>query len=250
MTSSDLFVLRDVSVLREGRALLDHISTAIPEGRITVLFGPSGAGKSRLLRLLNRLDEVTAGEIRYRGKPLPEIPVHELRCRVGFVAQTPVLFPGRVRDNFLEAAVLAGLSQKEAGERMRTAATLAGLAPSLLERDGTGLSGGERQRVVIGRALVSRPETLLLDEPTSALDRVTAGHLLETLQELRDREKLTVVLTTHRLEEIRGIADHAIMLQAGEVVEVGDADRLFADPREEATRAFIGWVRERGDPAS
>lgn len=248
-TSPPHFTLSGVTVRRGDRTILDGVTTTIPGQRITVLFGPSGAGKSSLLRLLNRLDEATSGRITHRGAVLQDIPVRALRHRVGFVAQTPVLLPGTVRDNLVEAGVLAGLAGKTLEDRIQQVLAQAGLPGGLLDRPGAELSGGERQRAVLARALVSRPCTLLLDEPTSALDRLTAGHLLETLRALRDGEGLTVVLTTHRLEEIRGTADHAVMMQEGRIMEVGDAERLLTEPEEEATRAFVGWVRERGNPA-
>ena len=243
------FGLSDVTVRRGDRTIVDRVTAVLPSRLITVLFGPSGAGKTSLLRLLNRLDEVTSGRITCQGVPIKDIPVRTLRHRVGFVAQTPVLLPGTVRDNLREAGILAGLSQGEMEGRIEEVLGQAGLPSVLLDRPGSELSGGERQRTVLARALVSRPCTLLLDEPTSALDRIAAGHLLETLRELRDREGLTVVLTTHRLEEIRGTADHGIMMQEGRVMEVGDAERLLTEPGSEATRAFVGWVRERGNSA-
>jgi len=240
------FRLEGVQVERNGRSLLHGVDTRIPAGRITVLFGPSGAGKSTLLRLLNRLDEPSAGEIRYRGEPITALPVRTLRCRVGFVFQTPVLFPGTVRSNLAEAGLLAGLPPHEVEARVPSALELAGVEPLLLERDGAGLSVGQKQRVTLARALMTAPETLLLDEPTSALDPVSSDHLLETLRTLREERGLTVVLTTHRLVEIRGTADHGIMLQEGRLVEEGNARRILEAPREEATRTFLSAGRGNG----
>ena len=242
----DAFTLRGVSAVRNGRTLLEGITTRMAPGRITVLFGPSGAGKSTLLRLLNRLDEAAGGEILYRGQALPAIPVKALRCRVGFVFQTPVLFPGTVRENLIEAGILAGLDPGEADARVPGVLGMAGVGEGLLHRDGSGLSVGEKQRVTLARALMSRPETLLLDEPTSALDPGSADHLLETLRHLRDAEGLTVVVTTHRLAEIRGTADRGIMLKDGLLVEEGEVDQLFEAPAREETRAFVSSGRGNG----
>lgn len=245
MTSAPAFTLEGVEVARNGRPILRGISTEIPDGRVTVLFGPSGAGKSTLLRLLNRLDDPSGGRILHRGEPLEALPVRRLRCRVGFVFQVPVLFPGTVRENLLQAAALAGLSPDEAESRVPVALGRAGVEEELAEREGEGLSVGQKQRVTLARALMSGPEVLLLDEPTSALDPVSADHLLATLRTLRDREGLTVVMTTHRITEIRGTADRGIMLQEGRLVEEGEAEELLVHPREAATRDFLAHGRGR-----
>ncbi len=243
------FDLQDVRVDRGGRPILRGITTRIPAGRITVLFGPSGAGKSTLLRLLNRLDDPTGGRILRGGEPLDSIPVRRLRCRVGFVFQVPVLFPGTVRTNLLAAGTLAGLSAEEAAARVPQALERAGVEVDLVDREGEGLSVGQKQRVTLARALMSAPEVLLLDEPTSALDPVSADHLLGTLRTLRDGEGLTVVMTTHRLAEIRGTADRGIMLKDGRLVEEGEADLLLSSPVEAATREFLAHGRGGGSGA-
>ncbi len=98
------FTLRGVRQEKQGIRTLDQVSVEIPDGQVTALIGPSGAGKSALLRLLNRLDDPVAGEIHYHGRPIGELPVSKLRRNVGFVFQTPVVFPGTVRDNLAEAA--------------------------------------------------------------------------------------------------------------------------------------------------
>src|SRR5690606_22598197 len=118
--------------------------------------------------LLNRLDDPDAGRILHRGEPLDALPVRTLRCRVGFVFQVPVLFPGTVRDNLRTAGELAGLPAQEAEARLPVALERAGVEDELLDRDGEGLSVGQKQRVTLARALMSAPGVLLLDEPTSA----------------------------------------------------------------------------------
>jgi putative ABC transport system ATP-binding protein len=232
-----LFTLRDVRQERGGREVLRGIDLDLPAGEITALVGPSGAGKTSLIRLLNRLDDPTGGAVEFDGRLLTDYPVRSLRRRVGFVFQVPVMFPGSVADNLRVAAALAGGEGKE-GEIERLL-PMVGLDASYASRDGERLSGGERQRVNLARALATRPEVLLLDEPTSALDPETADRLMATVCELSAQVGLTTVMVTHRLAEARASSSYAVMLENGRVVEAGATERLFTDPREPRTRAYL-----------
>src|SRR6187402_343533 len=159
-----LFELRNVSLSRGGRTVLDALSAELPAGA-TAIVGPSGAGKSTLLRLLNRLADPDRGSIRFRGEPLGEREPRRLRREVALVPQLPALLEGTVRDNLAYAARLAGKPldcERSLG--------LAGLDPEFAERPVERLSVGEQQRAMLGRALAQEPSVLLLDEPTSALD--------------------------------------------------------------------------------
>ncbi|MBI4540977.1 MAG: ATP-binding cassette domain-containing protein [Gemmatimonadetes bacterium] len=240
--SAAAFGLRGVRQEKDGAAVLDGVSLEIPPGCITVLVGPSGAGKTSLLRLLNRLDDPVAGDIFYHGRRVDSYPVRELRCRVAFVFQVPLLFAGTVRDNLWVAAELAGLEGREFEERAREALALAELDASVADRPGDRLSVGEKQRVTIARALVSAPEALLMDEPTAALDPETAERLLDTIRHLVEKRGLTIVMVTHRLAEARRAGDFAVLLDRGRVVEAGSVPEMFRRPLEVRTRAFL----ERG----
>lgn len=220
--------LRAVSAVRAGRRVLAAVDCEMAWGRVTVVIGPSGSGKSSLLRLLNRLDDPSAGTIVYRDRPLAAYDVRQLRCRVGFVFQTPVMFPGTVRDNLLTATRLARVAEADVTDRAVRALALAELSADLMDRNGEELSVGQRQRANLARALISSPETLLLDEPTSALDPATAKHLLATVRRLSADDGLTVVLATHRLVEARAVAEHAIVLRDGSVAASGEALPLLA----------------------
>jgi ABC-type methionine transport system ATPase subunit len=238
------FELRGVRQVRDGATILDGISLAVPTGRITALIGPSGAGKTSLIRLLNRLDDPVSGWIEYGGRRLVDYPVRELRRRVGFVFQTPVIFPGTVRDNLAVAGRLAGLGEEQIETRARVALAYAELDAELADREGDRLSVGQKQRVNIARALMTAPEALLMDEPTSALDPETADRFLETVLHLSRRHGLTVIMVTHRLSEARRASDYTVMLEAGRVVEVGETAEIFRAPREARTREFL--ESERG----
>lgn len=238
---SPAFTLHQVEQVKAGITALDDVTIEIPQGQITALIGPSGAGKSALLRLLNRLDDPTAGEIRYRGQPMVDLPVRTLRRRVGFVFQTPVAFPGTVRDNLTIAASIAEVPAAEIDGRITESARLADIDYELFDRPADRLSGGQLQRVTIARALMTGPETLLLDEPTASLDPETAATLGQTIACLSSQRGLTVVMASHRIAEAKELAGYAVMLDKGMVVEAGPATELFesSHPR---LRAFLSRV--------
>ncbi len=226
-TSHPAYVLHHVHRRAAGRDVLTDVSVEIPAGRVTVLAGPSGSGKTSLLRLLNRLDEPTSGDIAYRGRPVADYPVTELRRRVGFVFQKPFLFSGTVTDNLREAAEIVELAEPDREAGFARAMRLAELETTLSERPGDELSVGQQQRVTLARALVSRPETLLLDEPTSALDPETSVALLRTIACLAEEEDVTVILSTHRLEEIKNVAHYAVLVDEGRIARTGPAESLL-----------------------
>src|SRR5215831_4651848 len=215
------FTLRGVRQVKAGITVVDGVELAIPHGEIVALVGPSGAGKTSLLRLLNRLDDPVRGEILYRARPITQYPVQELRRKVGFVFQTPVMFPGTVRDNLQVALALSGHQDQDANTRIAEAMSLAELDRALCDRGGDRLSGGQQQRVNIARALLTAPNVLLMDEPTSALDPATEDRLMETTRRLSREQRLTVVMVTHRLAEARRSSDRTIVLERGRIVASG-----------------------------
>jgi ABC-type multidrug transport system fused ATPase/permease subunit len=186
----------------------------VPPGEVTALIAPSGAGKSSLLRCLVRLLEPDAGAITLDGVPVGDLDPRALRRRVGLVAQTPVMLPGTVRDN-----LAYGLGGALGDPAARDALAPAGLGEAFLDRDAHALSGGERARVAIARAVVRRPEALLLDEPTAALDHDVAVAVVDALRALADGG-LAVCLATHDLPLARRVADRCVTL-AGEAVDAG-----------------------------
>lgn len=187
---SSAFSLCDVQQIRENQTVLDGINLEIEKGKLTALIGPSGAGKTSLLRLLNRLDDPASGQIFYCSQPITEYQVQTLRLQVGFVFQTPVMFPGTVADNLRAALELAGKPVIDSDDLIVETLRLAEIDVSLAPRDGAQLSIGQKQRVNIARALMTAPEVLLMDEPTSALDPETADKLMETVRHLGRQEIL------------------------------------------------------------
>jgi putative ABC transport system ATP-binding protein len=238
------FSLRQVEQVRGDVHTLRAVDLDIPAGEVVALVGPSGAGKTSLIRLLNRLDDPSAGSITYNDKPITSFPVRELRRRVGFVFQAPVMFSGTVAANLDVARELArakapSRNHARAPLAPEEALRLAGVDPALSSRDAQSLSGGEKQRVSIARALMSNPEALLLDEPTSALDPDVADHVMATIRTLADRLHLTIVMVTHRLAEARTVSTHTVFMEAGRVIESGPTETMFTSPSVPRTREYL-----------
>ena len=217
-----LFELRDVSLSRGGRRVLDSVSAAIPAGA-TAIVGPSGAGKSTLLRLLNRLSDPDEGTIAYRERPLDSYEPLALRREVSLVPQLPALLEGTVASNLAYAAGLAGKSA-DAGRCLR----LAGLDPGFAERDVAKLSVGEQQRAMLARALAQEPAVLLLDEPTSALDHAARDAIEATLAELRRELEISIVLVSHDPEQARRLGEWVVRLEDGRATESGPLAEVLA----------------------
>jgi putative ABC transport system ATP-binding protein len=210
-----LFELRDVSLNRGGRTVLDSLSADLPAGA-TAIVGPSGAGKSTLLRLLNRLADPDAGEIEFRGRPLAGLEPRRLRREVSLVPQLPALLEGTVRDNLAYAARLAD-RPLDCERSLR----LAGLEPGFADRRVDELSVGEQQRAMLGRALAQGPAVLLLDEPTSALDHDSRDAVEAALVELRRELEISLVLVSHDPEQARRLGEWVVRMEGGRAVAAG-----------------------------
>ena len=217
-----LFELRDVSLTRGERRVLDAVGASIPAGS-TAIVGPSGAGKSTLLRLLNRLADPDAGTIAYRDRPLDSYDPLALRREVSLVPQLPSLLEGTVESNLAYAADLAG-KQLDVARCLR----LAGLDPGFAARDVAKLSVGEQQRAMLARALAQEPRVLLLDEPTSALDHAARDAIEATLAELRRELDISLVLVSHDPEQARRLAEWALRLEEGRVAAAGSLEEALA----------------------
>jgi len=208
----------DLTRVVSGKVLVDHVSIQVSSGEILAVLGTSGSGKSSLLRLLNRLDEPTGGDVLFDGRSYRMIPPRQLRRRVGMVMQTSYLFPGTVAFNVAFGPRQSGVQLTN--EQIDQILERVGL-PGYAERDVSGLSGGEAQRVSIARTLVNDPHILLLDEPTSALDERTERGIENLILSLNQERRMTCIIVTHNLNQAMRMAPRMVVLQSGKVVKVG-----------------------------
>jgi cystine transport system ATP-binding protein len=239
--------VKDLVKKFHGQTVLHGINLEVEEGEVVAIIGPSGSGKTTLLRSINLLEQPESGSIRVgkiaidagRSLSSQKAAIRELRQRVGFVFQSFNLFPHRtVLENIIEGPVIVkGEAKTEAAMRARELLAKVGLSgkeTSYPKR----LSGGQQQRVAIARALAMRPDVILFDEPTSALDPELVGEVLSTIRQLA-QEKRTMVIVTHEMSFARDVADRAIFMDEGRIVEQGPAKALFADPQQPRTRQFL-----------
>ena len=211
MRDTPVLEVRALRAERGGRVVLDGVDMTVAAGSVTALLGDSGAGKTSLLRCLVGLDAAAAGSVSFGGTDTRELDPCELRRRVAFVSQTPVMLPGDVRANLLYAV--------PAGEQPELTEALAAvsLEPDLLDRHASELSAGQRARVAIARALVRSPGVMLLDEPTSSLHAAAASAIEHLVCGLAQRG-IAVVVVTHDEAQARRVADTAVRLTAGRVL--------------------------------
>ena len=228
--------------------VLRGVDLAVERHQVVCLIGASGSGKSTLLRCVNALEDVDAGRVRLDGDVVSGlgVDVNRLRRQVGIVFQGYNLFPHMtvLRNIALAPQRLAGLSREAAEERARRLLERIGLAERA-DAHPDQLSGGQQQRVAIARTLAMEPRVLLLDEITSALDPELVAEVLALVRELA-ADGMTMLLATHEMGFAREVADTVCFLDAGVVCESGPPERLFTEPENERTRAFLHRVLAAG----
>ena len=224
--------------------VLKDISTDIHEGEVVVIIGPSGSGKSTFLRCMNKLEEITAGEVIVDGHNLTykHIDINKVRENVGMVFQHFNLFPHmNVTQNLMLAPVeLKKATKDEARQRaihMLEKVGMADKADTYPEQ----LSGGQKQRVAIARALCMTPDIMLFDEPTSALDPEMVGEVLQVMKQLA-ADGMTMVIVTHEMGFAREVADRVIFMDGGYIVEEGSPQEVLLNPQEARTIDFLNKV--------
>ncbi len=227
---------------------LKDVSMNIYENKITAFIGPSGCGKSTFLKTLNRMNDLVpnvkiTGTITLDGEDIyqPKVDTTLLRKKVGMVFQQPNPFPMSVYDNIAYGPRIHGIKNKavldEIVEKSLRGAALFDEVKDRLKKSALGLSGGQQQRLCIARALAVEPEVLLMDEPTSALDPISTLKIEELMADLK--EKYTVAIVTHNMQQATRIADYTAFFLVGEMVEFDETEHLFSMPSDKRTEDYI-----------
>ena len=245
---SDIITVQELCLWYGSHQALRNINMGIPEKSITALIGPSGCGKSTLLKTLNRMNDLVrdvkiTGSVCYNGQDIydPSTDVNLVRKRVGMVFQNPNPFPMSVYDNIAYGPRTHGIRSRakldEIVERSLRDAAIWEEVKDRLKKNALGLSGGQQQRLCIARALAVAPNVLLMDEPTSALDPISTSKIEELAIQLK--EKYTIVIVTHNMQQAVRISDNTAFFLLGELVEYGNTEQLFSQPKEKKTEDYI-----------
>ena len=245
---NSILSVQDLCLWYGSHQALTNINIEIPEKSITALIGPSGCGKSTFLKTLDRMNDLVpgvkiTGSVRYKGEDIidPSVDVSELRRQVGMVFQKPNPFPMSIYDNIAYGPRTHGMKNKakldEIVEQSLRGAAIWDEVKDRLKKNALGLSGGQQQRLCIARALAVEPEVLLMDEPTSALDPISTSKIEELAMELK--EKYTIVIVTHSMQQAVRISDQTAFFLLGELVECGETEKLFSQPQDKRTEDYI-----------
>ena len=240
--------VKDMCLWYGDHQALKNVSIDIPEKSITAFIGPSGCGKSTFLKTLNRMNDLIsgvkiAGDIRYEGIDIfsKDVEVNNLRKEIGMVFQKPNPFPMSIYDNIAYGPRTHGITNRveldEIVERALRDAAIWDEVKDRLKKNALGMSGGQQQRLCIARALAVEPKVLLMDEPTSALDPISTSRIEELVMELR--EKYTIVMVTHNMQQAVRVSDHTAFFLLGELVEFGKTDDIFSQPKDQRTEDYI-----------
>lgn len=227
---------------------LKNINIDVEKNKVTALIGPSGCGKSTFLRSINRMNDLIEGvniegQIIYEDNNIydKDYDVIELRKKVGMVFQRPNPFQMSIYDNIAYGPRIHGIKDKkvldEIVEKSLKGAALWDEVKDKLKKSGHSLSGGQQQRLCISRVLAVEPEVLLMDEPTSALDPISTLKVEELMDTLK--EKYTVIIVTHNMQQAGRIADDTVFFLSGEVIERGKTEDIFYRPRDKRTEDYI-----------
>lgn len=225
-----------------------HVSAVVQRNSITAIMGPSGCGKSTLLRAANLMHGLypnirVTGEILLNGQNILSMEPIDVRRKIGMVFQRPTPFPTMsIFDNVLAGYMLNGirLSKSKKEEVVETCLRNVSLwdeVKDALNKKGTFLSGGQQQRLCIARALALKPDVLLMDEPTSALDPIATKHIESLLTQLKN--DVTILIVTHNMGQAMRISEHSMFMYLGELIEYGDTESMFNNPKDERTKAYL-----------
>ena len=244
----DIITVKDLNLWYNTSQALKNVNINIEENTITALIGPSGCGKSTFLKTINRMNDLVQG-VRVEGEILygdtnifdKSVDVNELRRDIGMVFQRPNPFPMSIYDNIAYGPRTHGIKNRveldEIVEESLRGAAIWDEVKDRLRKSALGLSGGQQQRLCIARALAVKPKILLMDEPTSALDPISTSKIEELAMELK--EKYTIVIVTHNMQQAVRISDKTAFFLLGELIEYGNTEEMFSNPREKKTEDYI-----------
>lgn len=243
-------IVENLNLTIEGNQILKNVNLTFPNNKITCIIGPSGCGKTTLLKSLNRLHETTdylevEGRIMLDGKDIikaRETEMIELRRRIGLVPQRPCPLPMSIFENVAYGCRIHGMHRrrKEMARTVEKYLIEVGLWDEVKDRlhsPANRLSIGQQQRLCLARSLAVEPDFILADEATSALDPISSKKIEDLFITLK--EKYSIIMVTHTLSQALRIADHAVFLYLGEVIETGDAKEMFSNPKQELTRKYL-----------
>ena len=241
-----IITVNDLNLWYGQTKALKKVNIEIPERSITALIGPSGCGKSTFLKTLNRMNDLIpsvkiTGEVRYCGENIFESEVNNLRKEVGMVFQKPNPFPMSIYDNIAYGPRTHGIRNKaqldEIVEKALRGAAIWDEVKDRLKKNALGMSGGQQQRLCIARALAVEPKVLLMDEPTSALDPISTSRIEDLAMELK--KDYTIVIVTHNMQQAVRISDQTAFFLLGDLVEFGETEAMFSQPRDKRTEDYI-----------
>lgn len=245
--NAPIITTKELNLYYGNNHALKGVTLSVPRQAVTALIGPSGCGKSTFLKSLNRMNDLVPGvkvygDVHFEGQNIyADYDVVELRKRIGMVFQKPNPFPMSVYENVAYGPRVHGIKQRQEldniVEKSLRAAALWDEVKDRLKKSALGLSGGQQQRLCIARVLAVEPDVMLMDEPTSALDPISTSKIEELIGSLKER--YTILIVTHNMQQAGRIADRTAFFLHGEVVEYDETARMFENPRDKRTEDYI-----------
>jgi len=229
----------------ENNIAVKDVDFIVEEGNIVVLLGPSGCGKTTLLRMVNRLESITSGEIMINNENSMDLDAIELRRKIGYVIQSNGLFPNMtIEDNVMLVPDLLGWSKQKKRERFTYLMKLIGLdAQDYRKRYPHELSGGQQQRIGVVRALAADPPVMLMDEPFGALDPIIREKIQDEFLHIQREVKKTILFVSHDIDEAIKMADKIVLMRDGEIMQYDTPSEMLAHPKNEYVSMFFGKDR-------
>ena len=244
MESEKIIELKNLKKQYGDNVVLKNINLYVDRGEVVSIIGPSGSGKSTILRCIVDLESITSGEVLIEGNNLTNKNVDkkikkEMLLKTGMVFQTFNLFPHMsVRNNIVKTLkVVKKINVAEAENIAKNMLDLVGLSDKI-DNFPNQLSGGQKQRVAIARALALQPDIMLFDEPTSALDPELVKEVLDIIRKLK-KQKITMLIVSHEMNFVREISDRIVVMEKGEILEIGTSSQIFENPLSQRVKEFL-----------